>query len=773
MLLKNMRLAAIFFWREWRAGEWYLIYFALFFAVSTLTSLHFYTDRLMQGLEQQSSRLLGGDLALESPTPIPKDFYFKARQLQLKTAEVWLYPTMVSIRNQFQLVNVQAISAKYPLTAPAPLRPSPHTVWLEPRLFPLLNIQVGEILSIGKANFKTDKIPIDYTPLILRQWLLAPRLIMRLEDVPATSTILPGSRAEYRLILQGSKDHLNQFIQLLRPALKVGQRFINASNQQKTLEDFLERTHHFLELAFITCFMMSGVAISISVQQYLRRHSSHVALWSTFGAKRIQIIHLFLWQLFILSLSASILGILVGYAIQVLIEHNLHEILKLSLPSPSLTPFLLALIASLLILMCFAYPILTELPKASPLKLWHQQLNTRNQNSQTYFFGSCLLILLFIYYVVGFSLLMIFILDVLLLSIGLLYLLGLALLSGLRLLKDQTRGTVRQGINQLLHHPESVSVQLTAFSLILTLLLTLFNTQSNLLERWHKRLPPRTPNYFAFNLANTDLVEFRRFFSKADVELGTFYPITRGRLILLNDQSLYSVLPKNALSHNALHRELNLSWMWDFPSDNRITAGRPWSRNDFAQPLISIEASFAKELGLKLEDRLTFQIGDESISAKIMSIRELQWTSFHPNFYVIFPPGVLNHFATTYLVSFYLNPSHNYLINTIVRSFPNVTVIDIAFLLKQLQNILEKLTLTFQYLFLFTFGSAILIFMASFQASMDERRKTYHLLRILGANRNYLYKSILVEFLILASLVIAISLLLSEGLSYLLVKSLI
>ena len=111
-------------------------------------------------------------------------------------------------------------------------------------------------------------------------------------------------------------------------------------------------------------------------------------------------------------------------------------------------------------------------------------------------------------------------------------------------------------------------------------------------------------------------------------------------------------------------------------------------------------------------------------------------------------------------------------LNELVRTFPNMTVIDIASILQQIQGLLNKIGLAIQYLFLFTLAAGVLIFITSLEGSMDERKQTYQILRTLGASKKYIMKSLIVEFVTLAGLVILISLLFAKGIAYIIVHNL-
>jgi putative ABC transport system permease protein len=206
-----------------------------------------------------------------------------------------------------------------------------------------------------------------------------------------------------------------------------------------------------------------------------------------------------------------------------------------------------------------------------------------------------------------------------------------------------------------------------------------------------------------------------------------------------------------------------------YPSDNKIVDGTGWSSSDNGKLLISIEKNLASELHIKIGDALGFQIGDQQIAGVVSNIRSVDWGSFHPNFYIIFPPDALDRFPSTYITSFHLPADQTGSLNQLVKEFPNVTVVDIANILRQVQDVIGKLASALTLLFTFAILAAILIFAASLLASMDERRETYQLLRVLGASRKYIISSLVVEFSFLAVLTLGLSYILSTIIAHLLI----
>jgi putative ABC transport system permease protein len=767
-MLKSFILSTKLFWREFKAGEWFILFFALLLSISAVTTLDFYTDRLKRGLDQQSARFLGGDLAITSSSPIPVAWVHEAELLQLRTAEVWGYPSVVNAKNTMQLVNLQAVSNNYPLLDSSAGRQSTMTARVEPRLLPLMSLKMNDSITIGSANFRIDHILSGDVDTLNMGWAIAPRVMIRLDDVPATNTVLPGSIIDYRLLLVGEKNHLQEFVKWVGPQLKPSQRLLDARNQQIVLRDILDRIEQYLQLTILICIVMSGVAIALSVQQYMRRHYSHVALWRCLGMNKQNILLVFLWQFVIVVLVAGIIGVTIGYIAQEVLVNLFKDYLQFPMPAAGFSPVVKGFITSVFLLLAFAYPLISQLPQTSPLYLWRGDSILKGTREKFYFIISIMVLACLLFWIVDFSLLTLFFMNALAVSVGCLYAISLILLALIRRILVKTNGIVRRGLSNIVQHPESIMLQFTGFTLIVMLLLVLSMVRTSLMNQWQQSLPKSTPNYFAFNIAPSDIDKLRQAFKAQQVSIGGFYPMTRGRIIELNGKPIMSAIPVEARGANALHRELNLSWMLDYPSDNKIVAGAAWGVNDKNKSVISVEQTLAEKLHLHLGDELTFLIGEQKVKAIISNFRTLEWSSFHPNFYIIFPPGVLDGFPATYIASFYLASSQRDFINQIIAEFPNMTVIDVANILKQLQDLIAKLIIAIQYLFLFAFGAGVLIFIINVQASMDERRQTSNLLRVLGASKKYLVGSLMVEFVSLFVLILVSASILASGVFYVL-----
>ncbi len=167
---------------------------------------------------------------------------------------------------------------------------------------------------------------------------------------------------------------------------------------------------------------------------------------------------------------------------------------------------------------------------------------------------------------------------------------------------------------------------------------------------------------------------------------------------------------------------------------------------------VSVEAELAERIGIELGDELGFAIGAERFSARVASLRSVQWESFRPNFYMVFPPQVIEQFPATWMTSFHLDKAGKPLLRELVAAFPAVTVLELDRLIEQVGRIFRQVTLAVEYVLVFTLLAGFAVLFAALQSSQDERLYEGALLRALGGSRRQLRAGHLAEFIALGTL---------------------
>ena len=310
----------------------------------------------------------------------------------------------------------------------------------------------------------------------------------------------------------------------------------------------------------------------------------------------------------------------------------------------------------------------------------------------------------------------------------------------LRVMKKLTLKTLplRLAVNRLLRQPWSTLSQLSAFSLSFMLLAMLLVLRGDLLDRWQQQLPPESPNYFLINIAPEQVEPVKAFLSEHHVVPQAFWPIVRARLTQINGQST------EGNPDEALNRELNLTWQRDEANHNPITAGT-WPPGAGE---VSVEEGLAKRLGLKPGDSVTFMGDTQDFTAKVSSLRKVDWESLRPNFFFIFPQGALEGQPQSWLTSFRWQ-NGNGMLAQLNREFPTISLLDIGAILKQVGQVLEQVSRALEVMVVLVTLCGVLLLLAQVQVGMRLRHQELVVYRTLGAGKRLLRTTLWCEFALL------------------------
>jgi putative ABC transport system permease protein len=204
-------------------------------------------------------------------------------------------------------------------------------------------------------------------------------------------------------------------------------------------------------------------------------------------------------------------------------------------------------------------------------------------------------------------------------------------------------------------------------------------------------------------------------------------------------------------------REQNLTWASEIGPDNVVTEGKWFTAADHGKALVSVATELQEGLQLKLGDRMTFDVAGEKVEAVVSSFRKVQWDSLQPNFFLMFPPGLLEGAAGTWMASAEFRPTESAAVSDLVHRYPGVSIFDIESLLAQVRSIIDKAVLAVQAVFLFTLLAGVVVLLAAVQSTRDERRYESAMLRTLGASRRMVLTGVLVEFALIGVLAGAVA----------------
>jgi putative ABC transport system permease protein len=757
--MQVLRFALRNLWRDLKSGELSVLLLALCVAVLSLTAVGFFTNRISQGVRAQAAEVLAADLRLESPTPFPESYFAKARALGLASAQILTFPTAIFNGDVSQLAALNAVTAHYPLRGHVRIADTPFgtarttdsipgrgDAWVDARIMAQLDIHIGGSIRIGASAFKVTQV-LDYRPDQGTGFVnLAPAVLLNYDDVAATQLIQPGSRVTYAALFAGASDRITELHDYLLANKGGGERLREVDESSRQLNSAIDRASRFLNLASLASVLLAAVAVAMGARRYASRHIDAVALMKCMGASQRFVLAISIIELTILALFAVAAGALVGYGAQWGLVWLLRDLIRIALPPASLAPIAVALVTVNAMLVGFALPALLHLKNTPPARVLR-----RTMTAPPLRFGLVYALAVGALFAILWSLVR----DTELVVGVLLGVLGVGVVLaaagyGLVRLTGRLRGGVgvawRYGLANVSRRGTGSVLQIVAFGLGLMMLLLLAVVRGDLLTDWRRSLPSDVPNNFMVNIRPEERAPLEEFLRSHGFGEPQLYPMVRARMTAINGVPAESRKLDGDRARGFVEREQNLTWAAALPEDNQLVAGRWWTAAEFTEPLVSISSEYQEALGLKLGDTLSFDVAGETLTARVLSIRKVRWDSFRPNFFLVFPPKLLDGAAGTYMTSIYLTPQQRPALVDLVRKFPTISVFDVDAILKQIREIMDRASLAVQYVFLFTLAAGVVVLLAAVQATRDERRYESAMLRTLGASRGTVLRGVAAEF---------------------------
>ncbi|ATQ75586.1 ABC transporter permease [Massilia violaceinigra] len=777
MLIQSLRMTA----RDWRAGELRFLLIALIIAVSALSSVGFFIDRMRSGLNRDAHQLLGADLLVNADQPLDPAWRAEAVKRGLVLADTVTFPSMAQAgegdQSVSQLAAIKAVSPGYPLRgqlrittsldqASAALgdktdtTPAAGTVWVDPNILTALKAGVGSRIRVGDKEFTIAQLIAsepDRGPSFAN---FSPRVMLSLADLAATNLIDNGSRVTYRLQVSAPSNNdtksvkaFEEWITARIDADKVrGVRVESLENGRPEMRATLDRADRFLSLVGLLSAMLAAVAVAMAARRFMLRHLDACAMLRCLGLTQNQVTMLYLIEFALVGLVGSALGVLVGFGGHYVLMQLIGSMLSTDLPPVSFLPALQGIATGMLLLVGFALPPVLQLRNVPHNRvIRREQAAPKPMALATYGLGLIVFVGLMLWQAGDVTLA---------LSTAAGFLGGFAVFAlvawgGLAFLKT-LRGAIdsqswRFAVTSLQRRPGATIVQVVSLALGLMALLLLTVVRGDLMTAWRSATPPDAPNRFIINILPDQKNDVAQRIAAAKVSEAQLFPMIRGRLTAVNDKPITAASYDNDNARRLAEREFNLSTTIDMPASNQIVAGQ-WYKDAPGVAEASVEQGIAKTLGLKLGDSMRFDVGGTVVDAKVTSLRKLEWGSMRANFFVIINPAAMEKTSQTFMTAFHLPPAQSGFTNALTRDYPNLTVIDVSGIIRQLQEVLDQVVTAVEFLFMFTLASGVLVLYAALMGSQDERTRESGLLRALGATRKQLSRAQWIEFSLVGGL---------------------
>jgi putative ABC transport system permease protein len=744
-------------WRDLRAGELRLLLVAVTLAVAALTAVGFFADRLQGGLARDARQLLGGDAVVVSDNPTPAAIVRKAREQGLQSATNITFPTMARATDArggaTRLVALKAVEPGYPLRGNLTIAdkpgdpghvtrniPHPGEAWVDRALLEALGLSPGDALLLGDAQLRIAGVLLLEPDRGTGFAAFAPRVLIAASDLAATHLVQPASRLTYRFTVAGSDQPVKAFSTWAEAQVgKDGTRGVRVESLETgrpEMKQTLDRAGKFLNLVALLSALLSAVAVSLAARGFAAAHLDDCAMLRVLGQPQRTIAWGYTVEFGIVGLVASALGVALGYAVHFVFVLMLSGLVETTLPAPGLWPIALGLGMGLTLLFAFGLPPVLQLAQVPPLRVIRRDVGNLKPAS----------IAVLAIGVAGFAVLLLAASSDLKLGgiavggfAGAVLLFAALSWIAVKLLRvavnEQTAPRwLVLATRQLSARPVYAVVQVSSLAVGLLALALLVLLRTDLVASWRRATPPDAPNRFVINVMPDQADAFQRALRDAGVRRYDWFPMIRGRLVAVNGKAIGPDDYSDERAKRLVDREFNLSHSPEQPAHNEIVAGR-WTPQEAGA--VSVEEGIAKTLGLKLGDVLRFDIGGLQNEARVTSLRKVDWSSMHANFFVMYPVSRMPDLPETFMTA-YRAPSKPGFDNALVRAFPNITSIDMTSTLDQVQSVLDKVIRAVEFLFGFTLAAGLVVLFAAVTATREERAREFAIMRAVGARASLL-----------------------------------
>ncbi len=764
--------------RDWRAGELTMLLLALVLAVAALASVGFLADRMRQGLERDARQMIAADFVVRADHPVDASFAAEAASLKLASATTTIFPSMITgsgaqpgLQPPSRLAAIKGVSPGYPLRgavriapapgasdAPATAIPAPGTVWVDPALLDALKTQVGGTVKVGTRTFRVAAVITRELDRGFSFVSFSPRLMMRADEIAGTGLISYGSRVTYRLLVAGPDAEVEHFAAWARARVDGGKlrgvTLESLSDGQPQVRQTIDRASHFLTLVSLLTALLAAVAIAMAAHRFARRHLDGCAAMRCLGVSQRTLRALFAGEFLIVGVLGSVAGVVLGFGGHLVLLNWLGALVEVELPAPTLWPAVQGIAMGLVLLLGFALPPLLPLTRVPPVRVIRREIGDAQRVAYA-----------------AYSLGVLLFAGLLVIAAGELKLGGivaggfaggllvfgavarLALWATARYVRRERSGAGvgwRYALASLERRSGASALQITALGIGLMCLLLIAMTRNDLIAGWRESTPPDAPNQFLIDIQPDQRAGVATYLKQHGQPDAALSPMVRGRLVAINGKPVSPDDYQKADAKRLVDREFNLSYTTELPGDNRVVEGGWFGARD--KPQVSIEQGLAKTINVKLGDTLRFDVAGLQVEGPVTSVRKLDWNSFKVNFFVLMPPAALADLPATFITSFYLPAGRQTMIDGLVGIYPNVTAIDTAPILAQIQRTIAQVIGAVQFLFLFTLAAGVLVLYAALAGTRDERMRESALLRALGASHQQVRAVQVAEFVAVGAL---------------------
>jgi putative ABC transport system permease protein len=767
-------------WRDSRASRKRLMLFScsIILGIAALAAVGSLGVNLNRAIEEQAKSLLGADLVINSReafTPEAEELFMKiggeqSREISFMT--MIYFPRTGGTR----LAIARGLSGGFPFygqfgteptNAAETFRRPGGGMLVEQSLMDQFDVKVGDEIRIGNLTSRVaarlEKIPGESVALSS----IAPRVYFSLEDMGKAGLLGEGSLAQYKIYFKlPAGTNATELVAALKPQFeKLHLRTDTVEEHKQELGRAMDNLYHFLNLVGFIALLLGGVGVASAIHVHVKQKLNTVAALRCLGTPVSQAFSIYLAQGIALGAFGAVAGAALGMVVQLLIPKVLADFIPFDFQfHTAWLAIARAMGLGLAICIMFALLPLLAVRKVSPLAAIRASYETdrAHRDPLRWLAGAVLVagVLLFAFSQtrdwrigLGFALALGFAFMALTVTAGVLT------FAARRFVPRALPFPVRQGLANL-HRPNNRTLLLLlSLGLGTFLMVSLYLVQRNLLSNLISSSGKNQPNAVLFDIQSAQREPIAKLIQSLSLPIVDEIPLITMRISSVNGHAVNTNSPGRPRDRRggwALRREYRSTWSDHLRDGETIVAGKFIGSvtNDAESIPVSLEQGIARELGVNLGDEIVFDVQGVPMKTHVASLRTVEWRRIQPNFFVVFPRGSLDDApAMNVLVTCVASSEESArLQREVVKAFPNVSIIDLLFVLRTLDSIISKISFVVRFMAMFTVLTGLLVLIGALITGRYQRVRESVLLRTLGASRGQILKILVVEYFALGFL---------------------
>ncbi len=760
--------------KEWKR----LLIFAasIVVGISALVTIHALRSSLEQGIDLQARALLGADLLITSR----EAFTDADREAIDALAEESSFEISFSSMLNFvdsggaRLVQVRGIEGAYPFYGE--VLTEPDAAWrnhqardgllLEPALLEQFNASAGDQVKLGNASIEIIGTVQQPAPRSGRFAGFAPEVYLRASLLEATGLLTDRSIASFHAHLRLSEEMASaEVIEALRTRDGADLwRFETPESRRDQLGRVLDQFEQFLGLIALFSLILGAIGVASAMHAQIRRRRASIAILRCLGAPARASFAIYLIQAGLLGLVAAVAGGGLGVGIHFGVVYYFAETLPVLVePMPNLWVVGQTTLAGFLACCGFAVLPLLQIRDIAPLQVLRQGGSTAQARRRALLRSLPVVAFLFVVMTLLSILNSTNLARSLVLTVGFAGVFGvLALVAWTfialtrKLTTERLPYLLRQGISNCFRPQNQTMLFVLSLGLGVFLMLSTMLIRDLVLAQVQVSESEIGPNIYLVDVQSDQVDGVKALLEGNDLPVLESAPMVSMRVAEIKGVSIRELREQGLVGNRMVRREFRSSYR-DHLNETETHLGGTWPPSDWDgnEPIpLSLEVEIAGDLGVELGDRMVIDVQGVPIEVEVQHLRAVDWSRFNLNFFMLFPPGVLEGAPGFTVVTTRIPPDETsgQLQRALVEAFPNVSAIDLTLLLETIRTILARVTQAIQLLSGFTLGAGCCILIGIFLNGRDQRIRESVLLRTLGASTRQLRSILCVEFGVLGLL---------------------